>query len=124
MEDLPIDISIITVNYNGWKDTREFLDSCIQHIHSVSYELIVVDNASQTDEALSLQQLYPQIKIIRNDKNLGFAGANNKGMEIAQGKYLFFLNNDTLIEKDTFPNLIKRLESDPQIAGVSIDSGL
>jgi len=119
MEDRPIDISIITVNYNGWKDTREFLDSYIQHIHSVSYELIVVDNASQTDEALSLQQLYPQIKVIRNDKNLGFAGANNKGMEIAQGKYWFFLNNDTLIEEDNFPNLIKRLESDPQIAGVS-----
>ena len=91
MEDLPIDISIITVNYNGWKDTREFLDSCIQYIHSVSYELIVVDNASQTDEVLSLQQLYPQVKVIRNDKNLGFAGANNKGMEIAQGKYWFFL---------------------------------
>lgn len=119
MEDLPIDISIITVNYNGWKDTREFLDSFIQHIHSVSYELIVVDNASLTDEALSMQQLYPQVKVIRNDKNLGFAGANNKGMEIAQGKYWFFLNNDTLIEKDTFQNLIKRLESDPQIAGVS-----
>ena len=119
MEDLPIDISIITVNYNGWKDTREFLDSFIQHIHSVSYELIVVDNASQTDEALSMQQLYPQVKVIRNDKNLGFAGANNKGMEIAQGNYWFFLNNDTLIEKDTFQNLIKRLESDPQIAGVS-----
>lgn len=119
MEDRPIDISIITVNYNGWKDTREFLDSCIQHIHSVSYELIVVDNASLSDEALSLQQLYPQVKVIRNDKNLGFAGANNKGMEIAQGKYWFFLNNDTLIEKDTFTNLIKRLESNPQIAGVS-----
>ena len=119
MEARLIDISIITVNYNGLKDTCEFLDSCLQHIRSVSYELIVVDNASSNDEALSLQSMYPQVQVIRNQTNLGFAAANNKGISVAKGKYLFFLNNDTLIINDDFPHLIQRLESDERIGGLS-----
>ena len=119
MESKQVDISVITINYNGLKDTCEFLDSWVSCIHSVSYELIVVDNASLNDEASVIESKYPQVQVIHSEKNLGFAGANNLGIDVAQGKYLFFLNNDVLMEDDQLPALIQRLESDKKIAGVS-----
>lgn len=119
MEDNIPDISVISINYNGLKDTCEFLDSWMGQIHSVSYELIVVDNASKNDEASVIEKLYPQVHVIRSKENLGYAGANNLGIDAAQGKYLFFLNNDVLMLDDEIPALIERLESDKKIAGVS-----
>ena len=114
-----VDISVITINYNGLKDTCEFLESWIATIKSISYELIVVDNASKSDEATIIETKYPQVIVIRSEENLGFAGANNIGMDVAKGKYLFFLNNDVLMRNDNIVALIERIESDKQVAGVS-----
>ena len=63
-----------------------------------SIEVIVVDNASNADEATIIEQRYPQVNVIRSKENLGFAGGNNLGVKAAKGKYLFFINNDTLLE--------------------------
>lgn len=114
-----VDISVITINYNGLKDTCEFLDSWISHIKSVTYELIVVDNASEKDEASTIETRYPQVQVIRCERNLGYAGANNLGIDASSGKYLFFLNNDILMLDDRIPELIARLESDKRIAGAA-----
>lgn len=119
MQNPQPDISVITVNYNGFRDTCEFIDSWIAIVMSVSYEIIVIDNGSITNEALLLQAKYPSIQTIRSDRNKGFAGGINLGIEAAQGKYLFLLNNDILIVKDTLPALIDRLASSHKIAGVS-----
>ena len=119
MQSQQPDISVITVNYNGFHDTCEFIDSWVSIVTSVSYEIIVIDNGSTTNEAIPLQEKYPFIHTIRSEKNLGFAGGNNLGINIAQGKYLFLLNNDILIINDTIPLLINRLSSSNQIAGVS-----
>lgn len=113
------DISVITVNYNGYHDTCEFIDSWVNTVTSVCYEIIVVDNGSTANEGLLLQQKYPSVHVIRSEQNLGFAGGNNLGIRSAQGNYLFLLNNDTLIVKDTVDLLIKRLRSSEDIAGVS-----
>lgn len=113
------DISVITVNYNGFHDTCEFIDSWVLTVMSVSYEIIVIDNGSTTNEALSLQEKYPFIRTLRSEKNLGFAGGNNLGISIAQGKYLFLLNNDIIITSDTIHLLVRRLVSSNKIAGVS-----
>ncbi len=90
-----------------------------------SIEVIVVDNASKEDEATAIEQRYPQVKVIRSKDNLGFAGGNNLGIQAAKGKYLFFLNNDTLLRCKTedvrskmFQPLIDRLESSPKIGAV------
>ena len=113
------DISFITICYNGFKDTCELIESLQDKVHSVSYEIIVVDNASREDEASRIRQLYPSVTAIRSDDNRGFSGGNNVGIRAAKGKYLFFINNDTYIESDHIDRLIERLESRSEIGGVS-----
>lgn len=88
-------ISIITVNYNGLKDTCELIDSLPL---SDEVEVIVVDNASKTDEATALKERFPHIIVIRSNVNLGFAGGNNLGIKAAHGEFLFFINNDTVLK--------------------------
>ena len=121
------ELSIITVNYNGLKDTCELMDTL--PLDDTSLEVIVVDNASKNNEAAIIEQRYPLVKVIRSEKNLGFAGGNNLGIKAARGKYLFFINNDTLLYKevereewkekgDVFRPLIDRLESSSKIGVV------
>lgn len=119
MEKQQPDISIITINYNGLKNTCELIDSLHSHVRSVSYEIIVVDNASDGDDAEILQKLYPQITVLKSPQNLGFSAGNNLGIKNASGKYILLLNNDTFIREDNFHRLIERLESSPRIGGVS-----
>jgi len=94
-----IRLSIITINYNGLKDTCELIDTL--PLEDKSIEVIVVDNASTQDEATVIEQRYPQVKVVRSKENLGFAGGNNLGIKAAQGKFLFFLNNDTVLKPQT-----------------------
>jgi hypothetical protein len=117
-------LSIITINYNGLKDTCELIDTL--PLEDESIEVIVVDNASKEDEATLIEQRYPQVKVICSKENLGFAGGNNLGIQAAQGKYLFFINNDTLlrckkedVRSKMFQPLIVRLESSPKIGMTS-----
>lgn len=112
-------ISFITICYNGLEDTCELIDSLRANIHSVSYEIIVVDNASRQDEAAAISSRYPFVTAIRNPVNNGFSGGNNVGIRHAKGRCLFFINNDTFIETDGMQFLVERLESSPQIGGVS-----
>ena len=88
----------------------------------------MVDNGSRADEGSVLQQRYPWITVVRSSKNLGFAGGNNLGIKAAHGKYLYFINNDTLLKTKGekcelrseffFQPLIDRLESAPHIGAV------
>lgn len=112
-------VSFITICYNGFKDTCELIESLHKHIHSASYEIIVVDNASHEDEATRIRKLYPSVIAIRSNENKGFSGGNNIGIRAAKGKYLFLINNDTYIEMDHLTCLIDRLESRPEIGGIS-----
>ena len=105
-------LSIITVNYNGLKDTCELIDSIP---FNDSLEVIVVDNASTEDEATAIQENYTKVKVIISKKNLGFAGGNNLGIKAAKGKYIFLVNNDTLFKDFNIQSLIDRLESSPNI---------
>ena len=111
-------LSIITINYNGLKDTCELIDTL--PLNDEDIEVIVVDNASTQDEATELERCYPQIIVIRSDKNLGFAGGNNLGIQAAHGKYLFFINNDAILPlPSAISHLLTRLKSSDQIGMVS-----
>ena len=80
------DISFITICYNGFKDTCELIESLHKKLKSVSYEIIVVDNASREDEAAKIHELYPTVISIRSNENGGFSGGNNIGIRTAKGK--------------------------------------
>ena len=105
-------LSIITVNYNGVKDTCELIDTIPFNDYM---EVIVVDNASKEDEASIISERYPQIKLIRSSQNLGFAGGNNLGIKEARGKYILLINNDTYFKEFNIDSLIERLETSDKI---------
>ena len=105
-------LSIITINYNGLKDTCELIETIP---FNSQMEVIVVDNASKEDEANIILERYPQVKVIRSDKNLGFAGGNNLGIKESKGEYILLINNDTYFKEFNIEPLIERLESSDEI---------
>lgn len=109
---MKVEISIITINYNGLEDTCALIESIP---FNENMEVIVVDNASNNHEAEAITKKYPKVKVIQSEKNLGFAGGNNLGIIAAQGKYLFLINNDTIFKEFNIQSLINRMESSSEI---------
>ena len=109
---MEIEVSIITINYNGLDDTRALIESIP---FNENMEVIMVDNASKNQEADIIAKRFPQVKVLKSKRNLGFAGGNNLGIQAAQGKYLFLINNDTFFKDFNVQALIDRMESSPDI---------
>ncbi len=90
-------VSIIIVNYN----TKDLLKNCIKSIYEqtkdIEYEIIVSDNGSTDNSVEMLKEQFPSVIILENGKNLGFGAANNVGLKHAKGKYVFYLNSDTVL---------------------------
>ncbi len=113
-------VAIITVNYNGAKDTLDLLDSLKKlNTRNFDIKIIVVDNGSGDDSVKEIFKNYPRIDLVQTGNNLGFAGGYNRGLEYAQAwgaDYFLIINNDTLINS---PNLLIALiataEKDPKI---------
>ena len=98
-------VSIIIVNHNG----QMWLKDCFDSIYSQTYqnfEIIIVDNASIDKSVNYILRNYPKVIIIRNKENLGFGRANNLGVKKVRGELIFFLNNDTVLEKNTLEKLL------------------
>ena len=110
-------VSVITVNYNGLTDTCEMIES-FRRYETYPYEIIVVDNGSRSPEGEIIRNRYPDVKVVTGS-NRGFAGGNNAALPLAAGDYLFFLNNDTLLRAPILESMVRRLQSDRQIGGVS-----
>lgn len=105
-------VSVITVNYNQANVTCDLLES-LRKISYSNVEVIVVDNGSPTENADIIKERYPEIKLLKSRDNLGFAGGNNIGIKEAKGEFLFFLNNDTEVEKNVMEPLVEFLQSTP-----------
>lgn len=91
-----MDVSIIIVNYNTCKLLQECLESIYRHTQGIDFEVIVSDNGS-VDGSIEMMKKYPQVTLIENNANLGFGAANNRGLAVAKGKYIFYLNSDTVL---------------------------
>ncbi len=109
-------LSIIIVNYNTKKLTNDCIASIVRTAADISYEIIVIDNASSEQFELR-DSLKPKVRLIRNSVNKGFAKANNQGMKIARGEYILLLNSDTVVHKDAISLLISFAKSHPD-AGI------
>jgi Predicted glycosyltransferases len=111
--------SIITVNYHQAALTADFLRSIRTFTEQESVEVIVVDNGSKTDNSDLFRSVYPEVVYLRSEKNLGFAGGNNLGINQAKGDYLLFLNNDTEITEGFVGTMRSELSSRPDMGLLS-----
>lgn len=115
-------LSIIIVNYN----VRAFLENALVSIRKamqgIDGEIVVVDNASDDGSAEMVRGKFPEVRLIVNDRNIGFAAANNRGLESCSGAYLLLLNPDTILREDTLRVMVGFMESHPDagLAGCRI----
>ncbi len=111
-------ISIVILNFNQLKVTCEFLDST-KVLTYPNFEIIFVDNNSKENPTDHVKQNYPDIKLIVNERNLGFTGGNNIGIAAANGDYIFVVNNDTEVTPNLLENLLEPFLRDTKIGMVS-----
>lgn len=109
------DLSIVIVSYNSKDLLRNCLFSIFKNIQNIELEVIVVDNNSSDGTKEMLVKEFPHVHLILNEKNLGFAEANNLGIKAATGKYVFLLNPDTLVLEGDFRKLIDFLKEHSEI---------
>jgi len=110
-----LDVSIIIINYNTRQMTTECINSVIEKTQGINYEIILVDNGS-TDDSKEHFEKDHRVKYVYNSENLGFGKANNKGVKYATGKYLFFLNSDTLLISNAIKAFFLFMEKHPNFA--------
>lgn len=116
-----VDLSIIIVNWNVQALLRQCLQSVLtacQTIAPLTSEIIVVDSASTDGSAEMVRREFPQVHLIASERNLGYAGGNNTGVDTSQGRYLLLLNPDTVVQPESLALLINFLESHPQVGAV------
>lgn len=104
-----VDVSVIIVNYNTKKLTLECVDSVFKNTNGLIFEVIVVDNNS-IDGSKELLELDDRIIFVGLSENIGFGRANNKGLSIAKGKYVFFLNSDTVLVNNAVKLFYDKME--------------
>lgn len=113
-------VYIILLNYNGFKDTIECVNS-LEKISYDNYKVVIIDNKSTNNSEEILRKELPTYKIIQSGENLGFAAGNNIGIKYAleQGaEYVLLLNNDTLVDKDFLNYMIKNFEGSNKVGAV------
>ena len=109
-----VETSVIIVNWNG----QHLLNDCLTSLKNQAYqnfEVILVDNGSTDDSIPFVQKNFPWVRILKLDKNYGFGNGNNRGFEISNGKYIVFLNNDTIVDKFWVFELAKILDRNPEV---------
>ena len=114
-----MNISIVMINYNSSAHTLDCLKSITDSKPTVSFEAIVVDNASRNDDLQNLESnigAYPWAKLVKNEFNLGFSGGNMSGFAYCQGQYIFFLNNDTRVLPGSLDAMFQFMEQHPDTA--------
>jgi len=115
------DLSVIIVSYN----TCQLLDDCLETVFAAAFppggvDVWVVDNASRDGSPDMVAAKYPQVHLIRNQDNVGFATANNQAGQLAEGKAVLFLNSDTRISPDSLVKPLAYLNNHPQVGGLTV----
>jgi len=108
-------ISIIIVSWNVRRELLECLRSIEENRPFHSFEIIIIDNASTDGTVDAIKRDFPEVKLIINTENRGFAVANNQGVEKAQGEYILFLNPDTIVHPHSLDGLIKFMDDNKDV---------
>lgn len=110
--DTSMDLSIIIVNYKKFMLTEQCINSVLENVKNLRYEIIVIDNNSPNESYSYLYDKYKdveKIKIIRNDSNSGFGAANNLGVKHSNSKYILLLNPDVIVLKEAIEQMYEEL---------------
>jgi GT2 family glycosyltransferase len=110
------DVSVIVLNYNGRPWLAGCLDALRDQASALPFEIVVVDNASADDSVAFIARGYPEVRLVENRQNLGFAAGNNVGAQQARGSLLVFLNNDTFPSSNWLERLCAPLRNRPELA--------
>jgi len=113
-----MDLSVIIVNWN----TRNLLDACLASVYAstgdLGLEVFVVDNASTDGSAAMVRERYPQVRLVENTDNRGFAAANNQALALARGRHVLLLNSDTEVAPDAIATLVAFMDAHPRAGAV------
>lgn len=113
-------LSIVIVNWNTRDELRQCLHSIKTHVKSrLETEVIVVDNASSDKSADMVSKFYPWVKLVKNDKNVGFGTACNMGADLTRGEVLAFINPDISFSSDSVIQLLDFLDEQPNVGVVA-----
>jgi GT2 family glycosyltransferase len=108
-----IDLSVLIINWN----TRDYLVNCLRSLMQTEgspWEIIVVDNGSPDGSGVEVKRLFPAVRLIENDSNLGFAKAVNQGLRVFSGRYALLLNPDTQVKEGSVEKLLSFMEAHPK----------
>jgi len=108
------DISICMVSLNCWPVLQDCLKSLRASDPSVSHEIIIVDNGSTDGIGERLREQYPEVKFIENGRNAGFTRGTNQGIELSSGRFLLWLNTDTILQNDSLARLVAWMDNSPR----------
>lgn len=108
------DLSVVIINFNTPQLTLECIESVRKFTKGINYEIILIENGTESPILK-----YKDIKIIRNKKNVGFGGANNQGIKTSIGRYILFLNSDTLLIENSLQKMVDWMDHHPKSGAVS-----
>ena len=115
---LPIDVSVVIVNWNTIGLLKACIASVFSKTQSINFEVIVADNASTDGSVEMVRQEFSKVILIANAENVGFAAANNQGMAIAKGRYVLFLNSDTVVLNNAIQRTVVYADRQPDTAAL------
>lgn len=115
-----IDLSVVIASWN----TRRLLDQCLRSLFEdlrgsgLSYEVVVIDNGSTDGSPEMVDHDYPEVRLIRNHANLGYAKANNQGISVSKGRHILLLSSDTIIHRGPLRHMVQYLDDHPDVGAV------
>lgn len=113
-------LSVVIVNYNVAAFLEQALASAQKAMRNIDGEIFVVDNNSADNSVAMVRSKFPDVHLIENHDNVGFARANNQAIRISKGEYVLLLNPDTVVEEDTFEKCIAFMDAHPQGGGLGV----
>jgi GT2 family glycosyltransferase len=113
--DLRPDLSVVIVSWNVKEQLKACLQSLYEHTQGISFEVFVVDNASQDGSPEMIEAEFPKVQLLRNPANVGFARANNQAIMLSKGRYILLLNPDALLQDDAPSQMVSFLDYNPDI---------
>lgn len=113
-------LSVIIVNYNVKYFLEQCLHAALKAARGLSSEIFVIDNDSVDGSCQMVSEKFPEVKLISNTENLGFAKANNQAIRTAKGEYILLLNPDTVVEEDSFQKIVDFMDQHPEAGGLGV----